>query len=82
MSVDLIEIEIEMDQQKKLEFDIISKAFDMELKDFINIAITHEIHYIKSTFSFKRSKEQLEFYYKRNINMNELKKLILVEEIF
>lgn len=59
-------IEIELDLEKKLEIDLISKAFGMDQETFVKIAIEHEIGFIKSTFE---------------INMDELKKLILVEAI-
>ena len=74
-------IEIELDQDKKLEIDIISKAFNMDRETFLKLIVEKEIDYIKCLLEFSNSKEELESYYKFEINMDELGKLILVEDI-
>jgi len=74
-------IEIELNQDKKLEIDFISKAFGMDQETFVKIAIEHEIGFIKSTFELNNVKNDLETYYGFEIDVNKLKKLILVEAI-
>lgn len=74
-------IEIELDLDKKLEIDLISKAFGMARETFVKIAIEHEIGFVKSTFELNNVKNDLESYYNFEINMDKLKKLILVEAI-
>ena len=74
-------IEIELDQDKKVEFDIVSKAFNMTPKDFIALVLNNEIDQIKGLLESIHPKEELEDYYKHKININELKKLVLAEEV-
>ncbi|MHA1291370.1 MAG: hypothetical protein ACTSQJ_01730 [Promethearchaeota archaeon] len=74
-------IEIELDLDKKIQIDIISKAFNMAPKEFIDNVITKELDYIKYLLEFSNSKEELESYYKFEINIDDLKKLILMEEV-
>ena len=73
--------EIELDQDKKLEIDIISKAFNMKPEEFINLVIKEELRLIKNYLSWSYPKENLEDYYKFNINIDELRKLNLVEVV-
>lgn len=74
-------IELELDQDKRIQIDIISKAFSVTPGDFIKLAIENEIGFIKSTFERNNVKNDLETYYGFEIDVNELKKLILVEVI-
>ena len=74
-------IELELDQDKRIQIDIISKAFSVTPGDFIKLAIENEIGFIKSTFEHNNVKNDLETYYGFEIDVNELKKLILVEVI-
>lgn len=74
-------MEIELDLDKKLQIDIISKAFSVTPGDFIKLAIENEIGFIKSTFECNNAKNDLETYYGFEIDVNKLKKLILVEAI-
>ena len=70
-----------MDQNKKTQIDIISKAFNMDQEAFVKLAIEHETEFIKDTFGHNNVKNDLESYYNFEINIDELKKLILVEAI-
>lgn len=74
-------IEIELKKAHKLKIDIISKAFNMNPKEFINFVLKEELRFIKNSFNFSYPKENLEDYYKFNINIDELRKLNLVGEI-
>lgn len=76
MSNNKQKIELELDQEIKQKIEIISKAFGMDPEEFIKIALLHEIHYISDCITFEHAKEELEFYYKREINMEEIKKLL------
>lgn len=76
-----LKIEIELDQDKKLELDIISKAFGISPGEFIDFVLKKELDYVKYLFELTHPKEELEDYYERKINLDELKKLILVEEV-
>jgi len=42
-----VKIEIELDQDKKIQIDIISKAFNMTPGVFLDYVITKEINYAK-----------------------------------
>ena len=79
--LDIDEDRIELDQDRKIEIDIISKAFNMTPKGFIDFVLNKELDYIKYLFELKHPKEELEEYYEREVNIDELKKLILVEEV-
>jgi len=79
--LDIDEDRIELDLDKKLEIDIISKAFNMTPKGFIDFVLNKELDYIKYLFELMHPKEELEEYYEREINIDELKKLILTEEV-
>lgn len=81
MSEKKVEIKIELDQEKKLAINIISKAFNLGLEEFINLVLKKEIHFINCLLGRSYPKENLEDYYKFEIDIDELKKLILVEEI-
>ena len=77
---------IELDQDKKLELDIISKAFGMDPEAFIKYVLIKEIDYIQYLLDSKYPKEELEEYYGSDIpiemiDMHELRKLILVGEV-
>ncbi|MHA1195771.1 MAG: hypothetical protein ACTSRH_04450 [Promethearchaeota archaeon] len=72
--------EIELNKKLKDEIQIISKAFDVSSENFIRIALENEIHFIKSTLEYNNAKD-LEDYYKRKINVDELLKLILMEVV-
>ncbi len=74
-------MEIELDQDKKLQIDIVSKAFNMTPKEFIDFVLIKEIDYIKFLLEFSNPKTELEGYFGFEINIDELKKLILVEAI-
>lgn len=76
-----VKIEIELDQDKKLEIDLISKAFGMDQEAFAKLAIEHEIGFIKDIFGFNNVKDDLETYYHFEINIDELRKLNLLEAI-
>ena len=77
--VDKITLQLEYD--KKLALDISSKAFNMTPKDFIDFVLVKEMNYIENLLTFTHPKEELEDYYEREINIDELKKLILIEEV-
>ena len=70
-----------MDQDKKTQIDIISKAFNIDQEAFVKLAIEHEIGFIKTTLGYNNVKNDLESYYKFEINVDKLKKLNLVEAI-
>jgi len=76
-----VKIEIELDLEKKIQIDIISKAFNMSPEDFIKGAINNEIGFVKSTLELNNAKNDLEGYYKFEINMDTLIKLMLVGAI-
>ena len=70
----------ELDQDKKIQIDIISKAFNMTPQEFIDFVLLKEINYIKFLLTdFSNPKAELEDYFEFEINIDELKKLILVE---
>ncbi len=73
--------EIELDQEFKTQIDIISKALGMDPEDFIKFVLKNEIQCIKSYLNMSYPKENLEDYYKFEINIDELKKLNLVGEV-
>ena len=73
--------EIELDQDKKLKLDIISNAFNTAPQSFISSVLLKEMDYIEVLLSFTNPKGELEDYYEQAINIDELKKLVLVEEI-
>jgi len=73
-------IHIELDLDKKAKIEIIAKAFNMTPGDFIKDAIKKEMGFIKSTLKRDNAKNDLESYYKFEINIDELKKLILMGE--
>ena len=76
------EIMIELDQDKKLQIDIISKSFKMTPQGFIDFVLTKAINYTKYLLTnFTNPKAELEGYYEFEINIEELKKPILVEAI-
>lgn len=74
-------ITLQLDQDKKVEIYIISKAFSISPGEFIKLALKNELHYIKGVLEAPYPKENLEDYYKFEININSLRKLILVEEV-
>lgn len=74
--------EITLDQDKKLQIDIISKAFNMTPQAFIDFVLTKKINYIKYLLTdFSNPKGELEEYFELEIDIDELKKLILIEEV-
>ncbi len=73
--------EIELDQDKKLKLDIISNAFNTAPQSFISSVLLKEMDYIEVLLSFTNPKGELEDYYEQAINIDELKKLVLVEEV-
>lgn len=73
--------EITLDLDKKLQIEIISKSFKMTLGDFLNYVLIKEIEYVKFLLEMSNPKAELESYYEFEINIDELKKLILVEAI-
>lgn len=75
------EITIELGLDKKLQIDIISKAFNMAPKEFIDFVLIKEINYVKFLLEMSNPKAELESYYEFEINIDELKKLILIEEV-
>lgn len=75
-------VELELNQDKKIQIDIISKAFDMTPQEFIDYVLLKEINYIKFLLTdFSHPEAELESYYEFEINCEELRKLILVEAI-
>ena len=64
-----------------MQIDIISKAFNMTSEEFIENTIKNEINFVKTYLSLSKPKLNLEDYYKFEININELRKLILLEAI-
>lgn len=74
--------EITLDLNKKIQIDIISKAFNMTPQAFIDYVLTKEINYAKYLLTdFSNPKAELEIYYEFEIDVDELKKLILIEAI-
>jgi len=63
------------------EIAIISKAFNLTSRDFLKYIIDKEIDYIKFLLELDNPKAELKEYYKFEINIDALKKLILVEAI-
>ena len=78
MSNNKLKIELELDQEVMKKIEIMSKSFGIDPEQFIKIALNHEIHYISSNLDSKDPQDIFETYYKREINMSELKKLIEV----
>ncbi len=76
-------IVIELDLDKKLELDIFSKAYRMDPKDFIKMAIKNEIDFIKIFLAFSNPSEKLtEVYkFKFDINLVGLRRLMLKERL-
>ncbi|MFW9878790.1 MAG: hypothetical protein ACFFG0_37400 [Candidatus Thorarchaeota archaeon] len=68
-------------RKKKIAIDIIAKAFNMTPKVFIGFVLNNELNQIRSILKSIHPKEELEDFYKREINIDELKKLILIEEV-
>ena len=81
MSEKTVKIEVELDPDKKLKLDIISNAFNTAPQSFISSVLLKEMDYIEVLLSFTNPKGELEDYYEQEINIDELKKLFLVEEI-
>ena len=63
------------------EIAIISKAFNLTTKNFLKFIIKKEIDYVKFLFGLSNPKSELESYYEFEINIDELKRLILIEEV-
>ncbi|KKN61155.1 hypothetical protein LCGC14_0524500 [marine sediment metagenome] len=66
--------EIELDQDKKIAINIISKAFNLSPGEFINLVLKNEIHFIRGCVGTNDSKENLEDYYQFEINIDELER--------
>ena len=74
--------EIKLDLDKKIQIDIISKSFNMKPQAFIDFVLTKEINYTKYLLTdFTNPKGELEDYFELEIDIDELKKLILIEEV-
>ena len=73
MSEKTIKLEIELDQDKKLEIDIISKAFGWTPERFIQYVIKNDIKYIKDNLE-RGSIIDLQENYNTGVDLGELKK--------
>lgn len=69
------------DSKTAEEITIISKAFNMTPGAFLKYVVDKEIDYAKHLLEMSNPKAELESYYEFEINFDELKKLILIEEV-
>ncbi len=76
-----VKIEIEMDLQDKKAIDIIAKAFGWTPKKFIQYNIKKDISFVQRYNNPIFPNDLNEYYNIKKIDLEELKKLILLEEI-
>ncbi len=81
-----MKIEIELDLKTKKAIEIIAKAFSWTFEQLIIYAIKRDIEYIEEYadldyISDLQQSDLQQYYHIEKIDMNELKKLIFLEEI-
>lgn len=73
-------IELALDQNLKQKIDIIAKAFNLTLEQFIEISLKKDLKYVKDNLRTNTIGD-LELEYEKGVNKEELKKLLLLDEI-
>ena len=81
MSEKTVKIEIELECQDKKAIDIIAKAFNWTPKQFIQYSIKKDIDFIQQYSQMAFINDLYEHYNIEKIDLEELKKLIFLEEI-
>lgn len=74
-------IEIELDQELYMNLHIIAKGLNMDLNQCLLFILRKEVKFLKDNVLQDNAKNDLETYYNFEINLDDLKKLILIEEV-
>jgi len=81
MSENKVKIEIELELQDKKAIDIIANAFNWTPKQFIQYSIKRDISFVQGYSQMAFINDLYEHYNIEKIDLEELKKLIFLEEI-